>query len=69
VMHALYFRGSMELSVQRIDTSFIVYYDIIQSMNDVEEDRWQIIKSMLDEFPELRRRVREYLREEYEKES
>jgi len=61
--------ASVELNVQRIDINFIVYYDIIQSMNDVEEDRWQIIKSMLDKFPELRRRVRKYLREEYKQES
>ena len=61
--------ASVELNVQRIDIIFIVYYDIIQSMNDVEEDRWQIIKSMLDKFPELRRRVRKYLREEYKQES
>jgi len=32
--------------------------------NDFEETRWRVVKSILDEFPELRRRVKEYLREE-----
>jgi len=29
-----------------------------------EEIRWQVIKAMLDEFPVLKERVRNYLREQ-----
>jgi len=36
-------------------------------MNEIEEIRWRIVKDILDKFPELRRRVKEYLREENEK--
>ena len=34
---------------------------------DIEELRFEIIKKILDEFPELRERLREYLREDGEK--
>ena len=30
-------------------------------MPNLEETRWQVIKALLDEFPKLRRRVKEYL--------
>ena len=30
-------------------------------MPNLEETRWQVIKALLDEFPALRRRVKEYL--------
>jgi len=29
-----------------------------------EEIRWQVIKAMLDEFPPLKEKVRDYLKEE-----
>lgn len=29
---------------------------------DKEEIRWQVVKSMLDEFPTLRKRVRNYIK-------
>ena len=37
------------------------------SKESIEELRFQIIKNILTEFPELKERVREYLREENEK--
>jgi len=43
---------------------FIAYYDTIQSMNNLEETRWLVVKALLDTFPDIRRRVKEYLREE-----
>ena len=30
-------------------------------MPNLEEIRWQVIKTLLDEFPALRRRIKEYL--------
>ncbi len=27
-----------------------------------DEFRWQVVKAMLDEFPELKRKVKEYVR-------
>jgi len=36
-------------------------------MDNFEEIRWRVVKAILDEFPELRRHVKEYLREENEK--
>jgi hypothetical protein len=29
---------------------------------DKEEIRWQVVKSMLDEFPTLRKKVRNYIK-------
>ncbi|MEM2099024.1 MAG: hypothetical protein QXU99_04675 [Candidatus Bathyarchaeia archaeon] len=29
---------------------------------DVEEIRWQVVKAMLDDFPELRDRIRNYMK-------
>ena len=37
------------------------------SEESIEELRFQIIKKILTEFPELRERLREYLREENDK--
>jgi len=37
------------------------------SKESIEELRFQIIKNILTEFPELKERVREYLREENDK--
>ena len=34
--------------------------------DSIEELRFKIIKKLFIEFPELKERVREYLREEYE---
>jgi hypothetical protein len=33
----------------------------IESKND--EIRWQVLKAMLDEFPRLKKRAKEYLKE------
>ena len=33
-------------------------------MDNLKEIRWRVIEALLNEFPELRTRVREYLREE-----
>jgi hypothetical protein len=30
--------------------------------NNKEEIRWQVVKSMLDEFPTLRKKVRSYIK-------
>jgi hypothetical protein len=32
--------------------------------NSKEEIRWQVVKSMLDEFPTLRKKVRNYIKTE-----
>lgn len=37
------------------------------SEKSIEELRFQIIKNILTDFPELKERVREYLREENDK--
>lgn len=37
------------------------------SEESIEELRFNVIKKMLDDFPELRERVKEYLREDNEK--
>jgi hypothetical protein len=29
--------------------------------NDVEEIRWQVVKAMLDDFPELKGKVKSYV--------
>jgi hypothetical protein len=36
---------------------------------EAEEIRWQVLKAMLDEFPSLKSKAREYLRECQTKES
>lgn len=33
----------------------------MRSKAENEEIRWQVIKAMLDEFPELRRKTKKYL--------
>jgi hypothetical protein len=33
----------------------------MKSHHDTEEVRWQVVKAMLDDFPELRGRVRSYI--------
>jgi len=35
--------------------------------NNSKEIRWQVVKALLDNFPDIRRRVEEYLREEQKK--
>ena len=35
-------------------------------MNNSEEPRWLVVKALLDNFPDIRRRVKEYLQEENE---
>ena len=37
------------------------------SEESIEELRFNVIKKMLDDFPELREKVKEYLREDKEK--
>jgi len=51
--------------------AYIVYCYTIFGMSDKmstsqksEEIRWQVIKAMLDEFPVLKDRVRNYLKEQ-----
>jgi len=34
----------------------------MKSYPDKEEIRWQVVKTMLDEFPTLRRKVRNYIK-------
>jgi hypothetical protein len=51
-------------SVQHIDIMFIAYYDTIQIMDSSEEIRWLVVKALLDNFPDIRKHVREYLQEE-----
>ena len=36
-------------------------------MDNLKETRWFVVKALLDEFPDIRSRVKEYLREEWEK--
>lgn len=36
-------------------------------MDNSEETRWLVVKALLDNFPDIRSRVKEYLREENEK--
>jgi len=33
-------------------------------MDNSEEIRWLVVKALLDNFPDIRRRLREYLQEE-----
>jgi len=50
---------------------YIVYYDliclrfseekVIKNMQSVEEVRWQVVKAMLDDFPVLRKKVKDYV--------
>ncbi len=48
----------------------MVYCDVIyvrllmKSAAKSEEIRWQVLKAMLDEFPSLKARTRDYLREQ-----
>jgi len=30
-------------------------------LNDITEIRWKVLKAMLDDFPQLKQRVKEYL--------
>ena len=32
-------------------------------MEKSEDTRWQVVKALLDNFPDIRRRVKEYLQE------
>jgi hypothetical protein len=34
----------------------------MKNIRDKEEIRWQVVKAMLDEFPALRRKVRNYIK-------
>jgi len=34
----------------------------MKNYHDKEEVRWQVVKSMLDEFPTLRKKVRNYIK-------
>jgi hypothetical protein len=34
----------------------------MKNFRDKEEVRWQVVKSMLDEFPTLRKKVRSYIK-------
>jgi hypothetical protein len=52
--------------------TYIVYADIrfgcqdgktkMKNYREKEEIRWQVVKSMLDEFPTLRKKVRTYIK-------
>ncbi len=53
-----------------MDIKFIVYYETIYSESEdmakhdnARNTRVQIVKAMLDEFPDLRQWVKEYLKE------
>ena len=37
-------------------------YELCEKAVDLEEIRFKIVKGMLEEFPSLRRRVKEYLK-------
>lgn len=39
-------------------------YEFCEEATDLEEIRFKIVRSMLEEFPELRKRVKEYLNKE-----
>ena len=41
-----------------------MYYETIYNMDTSKEIRWLVIKAVLDEFPYIRDRVKEYFREE-----
>jgi hypothetical protein len=34
----------------------------MKNQHDKEEIRWQVVKAMLDEFPALRKKVRNYVK-------
>jgi hypothetical protein len=36
----------------------------LKNFQQTEEIRWQLIKSMLEEFPELKQKLRSYLKQE-----
>ena len=36
----------------------------MKCVQNVEEVRWQVVKSMLDDFPALRKKVRDYIHED-----
>jgi len=48
---------------------YMIYCDVIyvrlamKRAAKTEEIRWQVLKAMLDEFPSLKSKIREYLRE------
>jgi len=39
----------------------------MSTSSKTEEIRWQVIKSMLDEFPTLKEKVKRYLKEQKQK--
>jgi len=43
-----------------------MWYSGIVRNNTSDEIRWQVIKAMLDEFPTLKEKVEDYLKEEQE---
>jgi len=54
---------------------YIVYYDlrwsrfskgenVMKSVQCVEDVRWQVVKAMLDDFPALKKKVKDYVQEE-----
>ncbi len=53
---------------------YIVYYDLrydsvsddnwVKSVQSVEEVRWLVVKSMLDDFPVLKKKVKDYVQED-----
>jgi len=58
--------------VQRVDIKFIVFeynikaevYVVLRNttmLNDITEIRWKVLKAMLDDFPQLKRRTKKYL--------
>ena len=52
---------------------YIVYHDLIftnvqgrsdmNSVQNVEEIRWLVVKAMLDDFPSLKKKVKDYVHE------
>jgi len=58
--------------VQRVDVKFIAFeynvkaevYVVLRNttmLNDITEIRWKVLKAMLDDFPQLKRRTKKYL--------
>jgi len=35
----------------------------MKTCQNIEEIRWQVVKAMLDDFPSLRRKIKEYVLE------
>jgi hypothetical protein len=57
------FRIRKKLYIVYVDIRFVCSYrkPDMKSTHNIEEIRWQVLKAMLDDFPSLRGKVKNYI--------